>query len=64
VSTYLANHGIDHLHRKTTPVLKASTVLIAAIVGAVLRKLLQEVPIRTMDLHAVEPSLNCIPRSA
>jgi hypothetical protein len=54
VATDLLYDGIDHLESKATPILKAATVLVSAIVDAVLKELLDDVAIGAMNLHTIE----------
>ena len=49
--------GIGDLQHDPHAILHRATVRVRPVVGVRLQKLIREIPVRSMDLHAVEPSL-------
>lgn len=55
-------NSIDNLQRQTNPVLKASSILVRPLIHCRADELVQQVPMRVMDLNDVESSFECPPR--
>lgn len=54
LSSYLVDDGLHHLQSKPAALLQAPTVLVRPVVDAIFQELVDEVPMRSVDLHSVE----------